>query len=267
VTPSFFALYNIAIMRGRALKPDDDEAHVVVGERLAGLLWPGQEPIGRAFTMGSQPRTYRVIGVAREMTLPTLEAAMNRPEFYRRMPRAALLPYLSLRCRNECPDTPTIWRRIRTLHPAIDMGPFTPVEADYAPHLRLPRAIAGIGGLFAVIAVLTAAGGLFGVLTYAVGQRRREFGIRAALGASAGRLRALIFHECGATVGSGIAAGAVGGWLVARSLAAFHYGVTAGDPVTWAVVVGVLTLTALAAVWRPASQAACCDPARQLRED
>jgi ABC-type antimicrobial peptide transport system permease subunit len=70
-----------------------------------------------------------------------------------------------------------------------------------------------------------------------------------------------------AVVAAGVTAGLLGGWLVARSLAAFHYGVTAADPVTWSGVLGLIAATSLAASWRPARQAMRVDPAKLLREE
>jgi ABC-type antimicrobial peptide transport system permease subunit len=117
------------------------------------------------------------------------------------------------------------------------------------------------------VAVLTAAGGLFSVLTCAVGRRRREFGIRTALGASPKQLQRLVFRDGISVMAIGVVAGVVAGWMVARSLAAFHYGVTAADPVTWAGVLGTVALTSLAAAWRPARQAMRIDPVRLLRDE
>ena len=140
-------------------------------------------------------------------------------------------------------------------------------EDEYRSHLLLPRATAQVAGVFAVVAVLTAAAGLFSVLTYAVGRRHRELGIRAAVGASPVQLRRAIVRDGMAVVAVGLAAGLTGGWFVARSLAAFHYGVAAADPVTWAGVIGVIAVTSLAAAWRPARLAMRVDPVILLREE
>ena len=153
------------------------------------------------------------------------------------------------------------------LHPAIVARPEGPSENEYQKQLRLPRAIAEVGGVFAIVSMLTAAGGLFSVMTYAVGRRRLEFGIRAALGASPGQIRRLVLRDGLGVAGAGVAAGLLGGWLVGRSLTAFHYGITAADPVTWVVVLGLMSLTSLLAAWRPARQAMRVDPVRLLREE
>jgi ABC-type antimicrobial peptide transport system permease subunit len=153
------------------------------------------------------------------------------------------------------------------VHPAITARVRPPVEREFLRHLQLPRAIAGIGGVFAVVAVLTAGGGLFSVMTAAVARRRREFGIRVALGASPNQTRRGVLAEALRLTTIGVIGGAVGGWIVASSLSAFHYGVTAADPVSWTGVLATIAIASLAAAWRPALEAARVDPVKLLREE
>lgn len=263
---SFFDLYGIRILKGRAFKAGDSGADVVIGERLAGLLWPGEDPIGRTLAIGRN-KGRRVIGLASEIHLPTLDAALDRPEFYTPIERHADDAYLSLRCDPSCPDESAIRSLAASVHPSIGIRVLASRENRYLEHLRLPRATAQVGGLFAVVAVFTAAGGLFSLLTYAVGRRKREFGIRTALGASPGQMARLVICDGLAVTAAGIATGTVGGWFVVKSLAAFQYGVTSHDPVIWTGVVITIAIVALAAAWRPALQAMRVDPVRLLREE
>jgi predicted permease len=265
VGADFFAFYDIPILRGRAFAPGDSDSDVIVGERLAAALWPGADPLGRTFEI-DRTRCW-VIGVAGEIHLPTLQRDLDRPEFYLPLGKASRTLYLNLRCRGACPTETAMHARLAAIHPAITARIAPPLENEYLSHLRLPRALAELGELFAIVAVLTAAGGLFSVLTHAVCKRRREFGIRAALGASPRHMRRLVFRDGLEMVGGGAIAGVAGGWVVARALAGFHYGVTASDPLTWAAVIGTIALTSLAAVWRPARQATRVDPVQLLRED
>jgi putative ABC transport system permease protein len=266
VSPEFFSLYGIRILRGRALQPGDGDLEAVVGERLASLLWPDADPIGQLFTVG-RTAGYRVIGIASEIRLPTLDAALDRPEFYVPLGTRSGSLRLILRCRTECPAAATMESRLQAVHPALRARTITTAENTYLAQLRLPRAIAQMGGVFAAVAVLTAAGGLFSVMTYAVGRRRREFGIRAALGAAPGQLRGLVFREGFALVAAGVIAGGLGGWMVARGLASFQYGVSAWDPIVWIGALGTIALTSLAASWRPARQAMRVNPVKLLREE
>jgi hypothetical protein len=266
VDPSFFDLFSIRILRGRALAPGDGDRDAVVGERIAAELWPTGDPVGQLFTIG-RTAGYRVVGVAAEIRLPTLEADLDRPELYLPLGTSSTSLRVSVRCRAECPDVATMDARMKRVHAALGTRALTTAETTYLAQLRLPRAIAEIGGMFAVVAVLTAAGGLFSVMTYAVGRRRREFGIRAALGAAPGAMRRLVFRDGFTLVAVGAAGGVAGGWLVGKALAAFRYGVTAADPLAWSAVIGTLGLIALAASWRPARQAGRADPVALLREE
>jgi hypothetical protein len=266
VTAGFFDVYRIPILSGRLPATGDAPTDVIIGERLANLLWPGADPLGREFTVGRRERR-RVIGVAREVRLPTIEANEDRPEFYEPLNSTSRTLYLNLRCRGACPDAATIAARVRAVHPALDARVVPAPDAAYLSQLELPRAVARVGTVFAVVAIVTAAGGLFGVLSFAVSRRRRELGIRAALGAAPRRLGGLVLRDGFSLVAAGVVLGAAGGWLVARGLSSFQYGVTAEDPMVWAAVLGTVALASFAATWRPARQAARVDPVTLLREE
>jgi predicted permease len=265
VRPDFFALYGIPILRGRIHEPRDPENAVVVGERLAGVFWPGADPIGRSF--GDARRKYQVIGLAREINLPTLESRQDMPEIYFAFGAGGGQAMLSIGCAGTCPPLPAVRRRIQEVHAGLRLINLGVLDDAYSEHLSRPRAAAALGGAFAVVALAAAAGGLLSVLTYAVNRRRREFGIRSAIGASSSQIRRLVLKD-GATVATiGVALGVGAGWLLDRAMSAMQYGVSPGDPLTWAVVIAVAGVTTLAASWRPATQAMRVDPARLLREE
>jgi predicted permease len=265
VRPDFFALYGIPILRGRIHQPGDSENAVVVGERLASTFWPGEDPIGRSF--GDANRKYQVIGLAREINLPTLESRQDLPEIYFSFATGGGQAMLSIGCAGPCPSLPSVRRRIQDVHAGLRLINLGVLDDAYSEHLSRPRAAAALGGAFAVVALAAAAGGLLSVLTYAVNRRRREFGIRAAIGASSAQLRRLVLKD-GATVAAiGLALGVGAGWLLDRAMSAMQYGVTPNDPVTWVIVILVAGVTTLAASWRPAGQAMRVDPAKLLREE
>jgi putative ABC transport system permease protein len=268
VGSDFFELYRIPLVRGRGFQPADTRNDVIVGERLASSLWPGIDPIGRSFSYGKQQ--HRVVGVAREIHHPSIDPRVDRPEFYQPLSAAARSGgqfMMSLRCRQTCPDGAVIRQRLRGISPAINVVDVGPLEAEYFEQLAGPRAAAALGFTFAAVGVVAAAGGLFGVLSYVVGRRRREFGVRVALGASQPQLRRLVLRD-GIVVGvAGLALGSFGGWWLARGLSSLQYGVSAADPVSWALVIGVLVITTLVTTWPPARSAARTDPALLLREE
>ena len=265
VGADFFELYGIPLLGGRTFQSGDTANDVIVGERMAELLWPGLDPVGRSYTRGDEQ--FRVIGLARETSFPSIDETVDRPEIYSPVGSLAGQFMASLRCESRCPSAAEIRQRILRLSPAVNVIDVGPLEAEYAEQLAQPRAAAALAATFAGVALLAAAGGLFSVLTFAVARRRRELGVRTALGASGGRLRWLVLRDGLSIALAGVLVGGGFAWVLARSLTALQYGVTPGDPLTWASVAGMLVATTLLASWWPAHQAAKADPALLLREE
>jgi len=265
VGPDLFELYGIPLLRGRTFEPSDQQGTVVVGERLARSLWPGLDPIGHTFRFDKE--RFQVVGLVREIHHPSVDASIDRPEFYEPFAGVGSYAMMSIRCGATCPNTAVIRQRILATHPAARVVEVQALEDVYFEQLARPRAAAALGFAFAGIAVLAAAGGLFSVLTYAVGRRKREFGIRTALGASPDQIRRMVLRDGFAVAVIGIAIGSIAAWSLGHALVSLQYGITVADPVTWTVVLGVLGVTALVASWRPARQAMRADPVLLLREE
>jgi ABC-type antimicrobial peptide transport system permease subunit len=121
--------------------------------------------------------------------------------------------------------------------------------------------------VFGTIAVVAAAGGLFSVLSYSVSRRRREFGIRTALGASPVQIRRVVLRDALTVAASGLTIGAFFAAALARALASLQYGVTPRDPLSWSIVLTVIALATAAASWVPAREASRLDPLVLLREE
>jgi predicted permease len=267
VGADFFDLYRIPLLRGRTFQPSDTDHDAIIGERLASRLFPGVDPIGATFGFGKED--LRIVGVAREINHPSIDPRVDRPEFYQALPAASLggLIMMSLRCSDPCPGAAVIRQRLMATSPAVDVINVGPLDDEYFAQLAAPRAAAALGFVFATIGVIAASGGLFGILSYAVGRRRREFGIRAALGASERQIRRLVFREGLLVVTAGILLGSVAGWSFARSLSSLQYGVSVFDPAIWLAVIGLLAVTTLAAALRPAQVAGRVDPVTLLRDE
>ena len=268
VDPDFFALYDIPIVRGRALQPTDTASTALVGERFAAIVWPGLDPIGRTFSMrgsmGGAPLT--VVGVMKELRFPSLDPRIDAPQFY--VPLQALLNMgtVSLRCSADCSEM-IVRQRIESAYPGVDVYSVKTLQSAYAKELARPRASAGLAIAFAITALMASAAGLFSLLSHVVARRRREFGIRMALGASATQLRSLVIRDgCGLAL-TGLTLGAAAGIALSRAASAFLFNVTTADPLSWVVVIGVLTLTVAAALWHPARTAVRTSPLILLRDE
>jgi putative ABC transport system permease protein len=264
VAPDFFTLYGIPLLRGRAFERSDSGGEVIVGERLAQALWPGRDPIGHTFTFLQE--RFEVVGLVREIHHPSLDPRIDRPEFYEPFSGVGSYAMMSIRCTDACPGPAMIRQRIAAGSPAVRVENAGALSDVYFEQLARPRASAALAIAFAGIAVVAAAGGLFSVLSYSVVRRRREFGIRTALGASPGQIARLVLRDGLVVVLIGVGFGMFGSWSLARGLVSLQYGVTMNDPLSWGVVVGLLAGTTGLAAWRPARHAMRVDPVLLLRE-
>ena len=268
VDADFFNFYGIPLMRGRTFQKGDSSSEVIVGERLAAILWPGLDPVGRSFAFSKQK--LHVVGVVREIHHPSVDPRVDRPEFYVAESTEGIgrgYFSVSLRCGAACPDGAHIRQKIMSISPAIQVYDVGPLDAAYFEQLAAPRAAAALGFVFAAVAIIAACGGLFGILSYAVGRRRREFGIRTALGASTSQIRRLVLRDGAVVSLLGVALGSAAGWSLAKSLASLQYGVTVTDPLSWVVVLGLMAVITMIAVSRPARVAAAVDPVTLLRDE
>jgi predicted permease len=261
----FFRLYRIPVVRGRVFEPGDAATDVVIGERLASILWPGQDPIDRSFR--ARETSYRVIGVAREVTVPSLDDERDRPEFYVSEGRTTTSLMVSLRCTGGCPSDALLADRMRQVHIGVRPSRAAWVADEFDAELSGPRAIAQTAAWFGAVAIAAVAGGLFAVLSYSVRRRRRDYGIRTALGASPRQLGWTVAREGLLVSATGVVAGAGFAWVLARWLSALQYGVTPLDPITWVTVPVLIGATALAASWLPAREAGRADPLELLRSE
>lgn len=272
VDGSFFDLYRVSILRGRAFQPTDEPAAVLVSERFAEALWPEQDPLGRRFTFdGSAPfagTEFRVIGLVSELHYPSIEGTIDGPEIYLPFnePGPDVYAALSFRCAGGCPDPARLRPRLRAAQPGVNVLDVEPPESAYLRQFERPRSVATLASTFAAIALIAAAAGLFSLFSQSVARRRRELGIRTALGATPVHLRRLVWNE-GVTVAlTGIALGAVTSFLLTRVLSSLLLDVTTTDPLSWAIVAATLTIAIAAAAWHPARSAARAAPVTLLRD-
>ena len=165
---------------------------------------------------------------------------------------------VALRCGAGCAGVDAIRRSILDLSAQAMIVRLGPMEEEYMKEIARPRAAAALAACFAVVALLASAGGLFGVLSAAVARRRREFGIRVALGIAPGRLTRLVLRQAFALRRVGLVFGIFGAWALSRALASLTFGVTPADPVTWAAVFRSLDSTTMLAAWRPGARRRAC---------
>jgi predicted permease len=267
VRSRFFDFYGIRLLKGRQFQPGDTNNVAIVGERVAALLWPDQDPLGKTMSMERGPLQLQVIGVAREISLPSLFDRVDLPEIYIPYSGRRSVVTIGWRCSAACPDRQQLRARLREVDPGANGLDVTSVEARYARQLLRPRAAAELGATFAVVAVATSAAGLFAVLSFTTSRRRREFGIRTALGATPAMLRRGVSGDAARIAAAGAVIGGFCAWMLKGPLESVSYGIPAADPATWLAMIATVALTAVVASWRPSRQAARVDPVQLLREE
>jgi len=274
VGPEYFRTLGIQIVRGRAFTGDDNEAAprvAIVNERLADLLWPGQDPPGRRFrSPGPDERWIEVIGVARTGKYQFL---FEDPQPYVYVPIAQ--EYAGLRVLHVrsaiAPEAlaPTAERAIHALEPHLLLYDVQTMKRalgsglGYFPIRVGATAVAAFGLLAFALAIV----GVFGVTSYLSSQRTQEIGVRMAVGASREQIVRLVLGDGSRFVIAGVAAGLAATLAGSRLLGSFLFGISAYDPFTLAGVVVILTGVALIACAIPAWRAARVDPTVALRSE
>ncbi len=269
VSPGFFQTMNIPLLRGRefvdADVPTGAPLVVIVSQATARRFWGDSDPIGRTLhRQGDLARQYAVIGVVGDVRQTTL--SQESPAIY--YPSVSLTIRMDVVVRtDEAPASllPIISDKVHALDPALPVSTVRTMDEWVSNGAAQPRLNAILLGVFACVALLIAATGIYSVLAYSVNQRTREIGLRMALGAPRTQVLRLIVREGMAVGGLGIAAGLAGALALSRVLASLVFDVPVRDPLTYVVVAAALAIVALAACIIPARKASHVDPMAALR--
>ena len=275
VSPGFFGAVGAEILEGRALEETDDadgQRVVVVDERLAGKAWPGRKAIGQALTVefqkdgGFVPTRATVVGVVRHLRHRSLTEEVREQIFipYRQSIRNPMAYVVRSRA-----DGTTLAAAIRAEVAALDkelpVYDVRPLPDYLSASLGARRFVMLLGGLFAVVALLLASGGTYGVIACSVSRRVHEFGVRRALGARTADVLGLVFREGLALSVLGLSLGLLGAAAVTPALRGLLYAVAPADPLTYAGVAVIVVSAALLACFFPARRAASAEPLEALR--
>ena len=280
VDEHYFPTSGHRIVAGRAITSADmtpSSRAIVVSEGLARTLWPGANPIGQPLRVFRQlsgradygtPVDAEVVGVAadvkgRDLTQPPLDA-VYLPQPVNPWRNA----YVLLRTDGHpAALVPALRRAVAAVDADLPLASATSLSQQLAEVRSQRRLFLIIVTGFAGSALLLGALGVGGVVAFGVAQRRRELGVRAALGASPARLQGLVLGEGLVLAAGGVLLGLVGALATSRVLASLVFGVSPRDAVTLATVGGLLALVTVAATWLPARRAARADPLGALRSD
>ena len=272
VSPAYFETLGIQLAAGRTFGIQDHAdapRTVIINETLAKLGWPGQDPLGRRMRSGgenSQAPWLTVVGVIKDVRRGEVTRAI-RPELYlsalQVTPRTQTL--IVRTAGDPAAIIPTIRREVQALNPQLPLFATGTLEAELSETLSQPRFRAVLLAAFAVIAMLLASIGIYGVTAHAVGQRTQEVGVRMALGAQRGDVLVLILRQHLAPALIGVALGLGGTVVLARFLETMVYGVEPTDPLTMAAMSLLLLTVAVLACFIPAQRATRVDAVVALR--
>ena len=289
VLPGYFAAMGIPIRSGRDVSPSDRlgaPAVVVINEYMARKHWPGESAIGKRITFdrpGANSQWMTVVGVVKN-AIRSDWAAPPSEEIYvpwhqedRYLTSAAPhLSYMSLVVRADCAArascdaaslVPALRAAIWSLDRNLPVAEVRTMDQVVSEANARPRFTLVLLGAFASVALVLAAVGIYGVMTYAVSRRLHEIGVRLALGAEPFAVVRMIVREGMSVALTGAAIGVVGAAVLTRSMSGFLYGVHAADPLTFAGVSSVLIGAALLATYLPARKASRTDPLLALRSE
>jgi putative ABC transport system permease protein len=239
---------------------------VVVNETMAERFWPGEDPVGKRFRFFNQPVATEVVGVVRDSKYNFLG---EEPQPYMYQPlRQGPAPAVTLFVRAAGPPSSALGSVrgvIQAMEPAMPLtGVFTMQEV-FGQALWAPRMGALLLAIFAGLALVLASIGVYGVMAYSVTQRRRELGIRLALGATQGEVRGLVFRQGLLLTAVGVGIGLAVAAAATQGVASLLYGVQAWDPLTFMVIPVLLVGVASLAIYLPARRASQVDPIEALR--
>jgi predicted permease len=269
VDPAYFETVGMPILRGRGFTENDhrDAPMVaVINETMAKRSWPNQDPIGKRFRVYGEDWIIEIVGVVRDAKYATL-GENPTPYFYLPI-RQHFSQNATLHVRTQGDPSPavgTVRQQVQALAPNMPLtGVFT-IDQVIGQALWAPRMAAGILGVFGTLALLLAAIGIHGVMSYSVAQRTQEIGIRMALGAEAGDVLRLVMTQALGIIAIGAALGMVAAFFATKGLSALLFGVGTADPIAFGGTVLVLLAAGAIACYLPARRATRVDPLTALR--
>jgi predicted permease len=268
VAANYFAALRVRIMQGRTFT-DQDRADsrpvIIVNESFARRFWPGENPIGKQVNAGGDV-TREVVGVARDGKYWALNEA-PRPFFYlpyEQQPTGAAL-FVRARSNDDRAIREAIRNEVRALDPLLPILVLDSMEGQMSRAVLAQRVAGTLVGLFALLALLLAAVGVYGVTSVLVAQRIPEIGLRIALGASTGNVLRMIVQRAMLVAGAGLVVGLLFALVATRGLESLLFGVSRFDPITLGVATAVLGSAALLAGFLPARRATRVDPLVALK--
>jgi putative ABC transport system permease protein len=273
VSGGYFAAMGTPLVSGRTFNSDDREEAppvAIVSTALARKYWPGENPIGKHLRFDDNPKEpwFTIVGIVGDVRQLGLS---HEPPPLLYLPYEQFgLPFTNVFVRSTLPTsavTSLLRSQVISIDPDLPVVDVTTLQSVMDRSVDDPRFRTVLIGLFALLALVLAAVGVYGLISYSVTQRTREIGIRVALGAQPRQVLAPVIREGIVLAMSGVAIGLVGAFALTRLLASFLFGIGATDPTTFIGVSVILVLVALLASYIPSRRALRVDPLIALRAE
>jgi putative ABC transport system permease protein len=267
VTPEYFATVGVPLMRGRLLTRDDWtlQDKIVINETIAKRFFASEDPVGHRLNFCSldpKPCWFSIVGVVGNVHQFGLDAGPTYDAYFAGGWPAHLLV---LTASDPATIAAAVTGIVHEVDPSVPVNEVTTLDGLLSRSLSPRRFAMVLIGVLAVLALVLSAVGIYGVMSYTVGQRTQEIGVRMALGAQPKNMLALVLGRGAGLALAGILAGTLGALALTRFLSSLLFGVAPKDPLTFAGVALLLFAVALAACYVPARRAMRVDPMVALR--
>ncbi|HEX6975594.1 MAG TPA: ABC transporter permease [Vicinamibacterales bacterium] len=273
ISPGYLAAMQVPLRQGRDFDPREAQPAIIVNETAARRFWPGEPAVGKQIAVTAekgQAVTLTVVGVAGDIRQDVLATAPRAEVFLDCLQPGPDWNGFALVVRSTAPSAalvPSLRATLRSVDAGVPLGRIATIDEVIDGAIAQPRVYTLLLGGFAALALMLAAVGLYGVVSYSVAQRTQEIGVRMALGASRGEVVRLILRQGAGYSITGIVLGTIGGIAFVRLLSTLAPNVIGGDVPTFAAVTAVLLLVTLLASWFPARRGAAVDPLAALRAE
>ena len=269
VTPGYFDALHVRLLAGRTFNEGDNASAspvTIINETFAKRYWPKGNAIGHYVNTGAGDAT--IVGIVQDMKQASIfsppEPQFFRPYFSDPWTRATF----AVRARGDLGALGTEARRlVRQVDPTLPIFNVTTLRDAFDEATLTTRSLGRLLMAFALIALLLAAAGLYGLISFLVERRTRELGLRVALGAEPSRVAAMVMRQAAALAAVGAIIGLGGATLAAKWFTSTLYGVSAGEPAIYVAAAGILGLAAMLASFGPARRASRTDPMVALRTE
>jgi putative ABC transport system permease protein len=267
INADYFRTLRIPVVKGRAFSDQDvstSETVAIISESLARISWPNEDPLGRRIKWGPDGKPMTIVGIVRDIKLHQLSEP--RPHVYMPYPQAPFQPYeIALRSADPLNLISAVRREVWAVDRDLPLADIRTMESILAGAIERPRFNLLLLGIFAALAIVLAAVGIYGVMSYAVAQSTREIGIRMALGAGSRDVLKLIVGKGVVLTLAGLGLGLIGALALTRLMATLLYGITPNDPLSLGGAAMILLAIAMVACYQPARRATRVDPLVALR--